>query len=153
MTSQTLSNSIPTDSRSLVNLPSRFYPLEFPQLDCADPAVRYPSWLNSSRTLTSPTSSSRSFVQFAQVIAVSFSPPVVKFCQVPLTRNTPVHARSVHDPHLNLLFPPLPPSTDFVQHLSQMTAKILAPPFAQHTPRESLKRFSDRQVFLHCHFL
>jgi len=59
----------------------------------------------------------------------------------------------VHDPHLNLPFHPLPPSTDFVQHLSQMTAKILAPPFAQHTARESLKRFSDRQVFLHCHFL
>jgi len=141
-----------------LKVPSRFYPPEFPQSGCADPAVRYPSSLSSSRTLTSPTSSSRSFVQFAhgQVIAVLFSPPVVKFCQVPLTRNTPVHAqrasqftthtstfRSLRSHH----------STDFVQHLSQTTAKILAPPFAQHTPRESLKQFSDRQVFLHCHFL
>jgi len=39
-------------------------------------------------------------------------------------------------------------STDFVQYLSQTTAEILAPPFAQHTPRESFIRFSDRQVFL-----
>jgi len=40
-------------------------------------------------------------------------------------------------------------STDFVQYLSQTTAEILAPPFAQHTPRESVNRFSDQQVFLH----
>jgi len=39
-------------------------------------------------------------------------------------------------------------STDFVQFLSQTTAGILAPPFAQHTPRESAIRFSDHQVFL-----
>jgi len=39
-------------------------------------------------------------------------------------------------------------STDFVQYLSQTTAEILAPPFAQHTPRESFIRFSDHQVFL-----
>ena len=40
-------------------------------------------------------------------------------------------------------------SADPVQYLSQTTAKILAPPFAQHTPRESFIRFSDQQVFLH----
>ena len=39
-------------------------------------------------------------------------------------------------------------STDFVQYLSQTTAEILAPPFAQQTPRESVNRFSDHQVFL-----
>ena len=31
---------------------------------------------------------------FPPVVAISFRPPVVKFCQVPLTRSTPAHARS-----------------------------------------------------------
>ena len=39
-------------------------------------------------------------------------------------------------------------STDFVQYLSQTTAEILAPPFAQQTPRESVNRFSDQQVYI-----
>jgi len=43
-------------------------------------------------------------------------------------------------------------STDFVQYLSQKTAEILAPPFAQHTPRESDIRFSDHQVILQYFF-
>jgi len=42
-------------------------------------------------------------------------------------------------------------SADPVQYLSQTTAEILAPPFAQHTPREFINRFSDQQVFLQPH--
>jgi len=116
-----------------------------------------------------------SFVQFAPVVAVSFSPPIVKISQAPLTRSTPVHvhARSVYARPVQLTrsYPRLRPvsssrrapqftthtstfrfhrSTDSVQYVSQTIAEILAPPFAQHTPRESVNRFSDHQVFLQC---
>ena len=120
-------------------------------------------------------SSSPSFIQFAPVVAVSFSPPVVKISQAPPTRSAPVHvhARSVYARPVQLTrsYPRLRPvsssrrapqftthtstfrfhrSTDSVQYVSQTIAEILAPPFAQHTPRESVNRFSDHQVFLQC---
>jgi len=116
------------------------------------------------------TSRRRHPVSFSSspVVAVSLSPPVV----IQLTRSiqyiharqfthaqsssreaTYVHAQfTAHEEHpssrpTHLTLRPYR-STDFVQYLSQTTAEILAPPFAQHTPRELLIRFSDHQVFL-----
>jgi len=114
------------------------------------------------------------FFSSPPVVTVSFSRPVVKISQAPLTRSTPVHvhARSVYARPVQLTRSYLRSrpvsssrrapqftthtstfrfhrSTDSVQYLSQTTAEILAPPFAQHTPREFLIRFSDRQVSLH----
>jgi len=104
------------------------------------------------------------------VVAVLFSPPVVKSYQVPLMRSTQftftfTHAQSssreaiyvhtqftAHEEHhssrptTSNLCPYR--SMDFAQYLSQTTAGILALPFAQHTPQESVIRFLDRKVYL-----
>jgi len=76
----------------------------------------------------------------------------------PRSRPYSVHARSAHGSrrasrfttHTSTIHPL--PFHEFFQYLSQTTAEILAPPFEPHTPRESLNRFSDHQVFLqHSH--
>jgi len=124
---------------------------------------------------THQSSSSPVLFSSPPVVAVSFSPPVVKISQAPLTRSTPVHvhARAVYARPVQLTrsYPRsrsvsssrrapqfttdtstfrFHRSTDSVQYVSQTIAEILAPPFAQHTPRESVNRFSDHQVFLQC---
>jgi len=114
------------------------------------------SVVESSIPPTHQSSSPPSFVKFSPVVVVSFSPPVVKSYQVPLTRSTQftftfthaqsssreaiyVHAQfTAHEEHpssrpTHLTLRPYC-STDFVQFLSQTTAEILAPPFAQQTP-------------------
>ena len=118
---------------------------------------------NRSPPLTSRRHRPVSFSS-SPIVAVSFSPPVVKLYQGEASSSrtpqsssqeaTYVHAQfTAHEEHpssrpTRLTLRPYR-STDFVQYLSQTNVKILAPPFAQHTPRESDIRFSDHQVFLH----
>jgi len=98
--------------------------------------------------------------------SVRQSPSLIKFCsrEAPSSRSrsrtpSPAHEKllrscSVHGlqrasqftTHTTTFRPYC--STDFVQFLSQTTAEILAPPFAQQTPQESVNQFSDHQVFL-----
>jgi len=110
------------------------------------------SGVESIPPLTSRRRRPDSFIPYP-VVAVLFSPPVVKFLSSPahekqpssrtpmftstfssrLTKNIPVQTFKTH----TSTFRPYC-STDFVQYLSQTTAEVLAPPFAQDTPQESL---------------